>query len=147
VFTVPENPFRLGLVTSLARPSGNATGVNFFSAELAAKRLELLRVLVPAVKRVAALLNPAEPTIAAANQRDVEAAAGAIGGLQVRFLDVSTIAEIDAAFATFATSGPTHSSSAAGRSSQIGASSWLIWRRAMPSRRSVRIVPTPKLAG
>jgi putative tryptophan/tyrosine transport system substrate-binding protein len=106
VFTVPEDPVRLGLVTSLARPSGNATGVNFFSAELAAKRLELLRVLVPAPKRVAALLNPAEPTIAAANQRDVEAAAGSMGGLEVRFLYASTIAEIDAAFATFANERP-----------------------------------------
>ena len=79
VFIVPEDPVRLGLVTSLARPGGNATGINFFAAELAAKRLEFLRTLVPAAKRVAALLNPAEPTIFAANRRDVEAAASRHG--------------------------------------------------------------------
>src|SRR5262249_2450277 len=60
VFTVAEDPVRMGLVASLARPGGNLTGVNFFSAELAAKRLALLRVLVPAAVRVAVLLNPAE---------------------------------------------------------------------------------------
>ena len=81
------------------------TGVNFFAAELAAKRLELLRALVPTATRVAALLNPAEPTIAAANLRDVEAAAGAMG-LQLRVLNASTIADIDAAFATFVNERP-----------------------------------------
>jgi putative ABC transport system substrate-binding protein len=105
VFMVPEDPVRLGLVGSLSRPGGNATGVNFFSAELGAKRLELLRALVPAATRVAVLLNPAEPTIAAANRRDVEAAAGAMG-LQIRLLNASTVAEIDAAFATFASERP-----------------------------------------
>jgi putative tryptophan/tyrosine transport system substrate-binding protein len=105
VFLVPEDPVRLGLVASLSRPGGNATGVNFFSAELAAKRLELLRALVPAATRVAVLLNPAEPTIAVANRRDVEAAAGAMG-LQIRVLEASTSAEIDAAFATFASERP-----------------------------------------
>src|SRR5713101_2708941 len=105
VFLVPEDPVRLGLVTSLSRPGGNATGVNFFSAELAAKRLELLRALVPAATRVAVLLNPAEPTIAVANRRDVEAAASAMG-LQIRVLNASTIDEIDAAFATFANERP-----------------------------------------
>jgi putative tryptophan/tyrosine transport system substrate-binding protein len=72
VFAVPEDPIRLGLVASLARPGGNATGVNLFTAELAAKRLELLSDFLPSVNRVAVLLNPAEPTIAAANLRDVE---------------------------------------------------------------------------
>jgi putative ABC transport system substrate-binding protein len=105
VFMVPEDPVRLGLVTSLSRPGGNRTGINFFSAELASKRLELLRTLVPATTRVAVLLNPAEPTIAAANQRDVEAAASAMG-LQIRVLNASTSAEIDAAFATFASERP-----------------------------------------
>jgi ABC-type uncharacterized transport system substrate-binding protein len=98
VFLVPEDPVRLGLVTSLSRPGGNTTGVNFFAAELSAKRLELLRDLVPAAKRVTVLLNPAEPTIAAANRRDVEAAAGAMG-LQLRFFNASTVTEIDIAFA------------------------------------------------
>ena len=105
VFMVTEDPVRLGLVTSLSRPGGNRTGVNFFVAELASKRLELLRALVPTAKRVAVLLNPAEPTIAAANRRDTEAAAGAMG-LQIRFLNASTGAEIDAAFAVIAHERP-----------------------------------------
>jgi putative ABC transport system substrate-binding protein len=105
VFLVPEDPVRLGLVTSLSRPGGNATGINFFAAELAAKRLEVLRTLVPTVKRVAVLLNPAEPTIAAANLRDVEAAANAMG-LQIRLFNASTIAEIDAVFAALASDRP-----------------------------------------
>jgi len=105
VFLVPEDPVRLGLVASLSRPGGNMTGVNIFAAELAAKRLELLRTLVPTATRVAALLNPAEPTIAAANLRDVKAAAGTMG-LQLRVLNASTIADIDAAFATFANERP-----------------------------------------
>jgi ABC-type uncharacterized transport system substrate-binding protein len=105
VFIVPEDPVRLGLVASLARPGGNATGINFFAAELAAKRLELLRALVPGAKRVAALMNPAEPTIFAANRRDVEAAASAME-LQLRLINASTIPEIDAAFAALASERP-----------------------------------------
>ena len=81
------------------------TGVNFFAAELASKRLELLRALVPTIKRVAVLLNPVEPTIAAANRRDVEAAAAAMG-LEVRLLNASNRDEIDAAFATFVNERP-----------------------------------------
>jgi ABC-type uncharacterized transport system substrate-binding protein len=101
VFGVPEDPVRLGLVASLARPGGNATGINFFSAELAAKRLEFLRQLLSSVNRVAVLLNPAEPTIAAANLRDVEAAASAVA-VQIRVFNASTIAEIDTAFVALA---------------------------------------------
>jgi putative ABC transport system substrate-binding protein len=63
VFMVPEDPVRLGLVKSLARPGGNMTGINFFLAELAAKRLALLRELVPAAVRIAVLINPAETTM------------------------------------------------------------------------------------
>ena len=105
VFAVPEDPVRLGLVASLARPGGNATGVNIFAAELAAKRLEFLREFVPSVNRVAVLLNPAEPTIAAANLRDVEAAATALA-VQIRVFNASTIAEIDTAFAALASERP-----------------------------------------
>jgi putative ABC transport system substrate-binding protein len=105
VFMVPEDPVRLGLVTSLARPGGNLTGVNFFSAELAAKRLELLRELVPAATRVAVLLNPAETAIAASNLRDVEPAAHAMR-LQIQVLNASTSREIDAAFMTIARERP-----------------------------------------
>ena len=99
VFIVGEDPVRLGLVASLARPGGNLTGINFFSAELTAKRLELLRELVPAAARVAVLVNPANATIAETTLRDVEAGARAIG-MQIQVLNASTSREIDAAFAT-----------------------------------------------
>jgi putative tryptophan/tyrosine transport system substrate-binding protein len=105
IFMVAEDPVRLGLVSSLARPGGNLTGVNFFAAELAAKRLELLRELVPAAARVAVLLNPSETAIAAANARDVETAARAMG-LELRILNASTRDEIDAAFEILATDRP-----------------------------------------
>jgi ABC-type uncharacterized transport system substrate-binding protein len=104
VFAVPEDPVRVGLVGSLARPGGNLTGVNFFTTELAAKRMELLRELVPAAARVAVLVNPgnpnAEPTL-----RDVGAAASAMG-LQVRVFNASTSREIDAAFAALVRERP-----------------------------------------
>ena len=105
VFIVGEDPVRLGLVASLARPGGNLTGINFFSGELAAKRLELLRELVPAATRVAVLVNPANAANAETTLRDVEAAARAMG-LQIQVLNASTSREIDAAFATFVRERP-----------------------------------------
>jgi putative tryptophan/tyrosine transport system substrate-binding protein len=105
VFMVAEDPVRMGLVESLARPGGNLTGVNFFSAELAAKRLELLRELVPAAGRVAVLLNPAEVAIAAANLRDVETAARAMA-LQIQVFNARTSGEIDAVFAAISRERP-----------------------------------------
>ena len=99
VFVVPEDPVKLGLVASLARPGGNLTGINFFIAELAAKRLELLRELVPAATRVAVLVNPADAAVAETTVRDVAAAARAMG-LQIQVLNASTSREIDVAFAT-----------------------------------------------
>lgn len=101
VFFVGDDPVKLGLVASLGRPGGNATGVNFFVGELAAKRLGLLRELVPSAARVAVLVNPSDPVRTASNLRDIEAAAGAIG-LQIQVLKASTIGEIDTAFATLA---------------------------------------------
>src|SRR5215831_867775 len=89
VFGVPEDPVRLGLVASLARPGGNATGINFFSVELTAKRLKLLRELVPAVARIAVLVNPANATSTEATLRDVQSAARAMG-LQLQVLNAST---------------------------------------------------------
>ena len=100
VFVVPEDPTGLGLVDSLARPGGNLTGVNFFAGELAAKRLEFLRTLVPGVARVAVLVNPASTTETESTVRDVESAAHAIG-LQIQVFTASTSGEIDEAFATF----------------------------------------------
>jgi putative ABC transport system substrate-binding protein len=99
VFIVAEDPVRTGLVASFARPGNNLTGVNLISGELTAKRLELLRELVPAVARVAVLVSPLGP-LAETTLRDVEPAARAMG-LQTHFLNASTSREIDAAFATF----------------------------------------------
>jgi putative ABC transport system substrate-binding protein len=99
VFVVGDDPVKLGLVDSMNRPGGNATGINFFSEELAAKRLELLHELVPKVVRVAVLLNPANVTTAEATLRNVQEAAHRIG-LQTYVLNASTTREIDAAFAT-----------------------------------------------
>jgi putative ABC transport system substrate-binding protein len=105
VFTVGEDPVRLGLVASLARPGGNLTGINFVVGELTAKRLELLRALVPAATRVAGLVNPAHATNTETTLRDVEPAARAMG-LQLQVLKASTSREIDAAFATFVRERP-----------------------------------------
>src|SRR5262245_33088850 len=79
VFLATEDPVRLGLVANLARPGGNLTGINFFSGELTAKRLELLRVLVPAANRGSVLVNPANGTVPDATLRDVQVAAPALG--------------------------------------------------------------------
>ena len=100
VFLVNEDPVGLGLVASLARPGGNATGTNFFIAELSAKRLGLLRELVPRATRVGVLVNPANAAIAEATLRDVEPAARVMG-LQIEVLRASTNREINAALATF----------------------------------------------
>ena len=99
VFGVGEDPVKLGLVASLARPGGNATGINFFIAEVAAKRLGLLHDLVPKAVRIAVLVNPANATSAEATLRDIPEAARAIG-LQIQLLNASTSREIEAAFAT-----------------------------------------------
>ena len=99
VFIASRDPIRLGLVTSLARPGGNLTGINFLTGELAAKRLELLRELVPGAARVAVLVNPANATQAESTLRDVEPAARAVG-LQIQVLNAGTGREIDSAFAT-----------------------------------------------
>jgi putative ABC transport system substrate-binding protein len=102
VFVVVEDPVGLGFVASLARPGGNATGINIFTIELTAKRLELLRELVPGAARMAVLVTAA---YAETMVRDVEAAARALG-LQIQVFNVSAIREIDAAFATFARERP-----------------------------------------
>jgi putative ABC transport system substrate-binding protein len=100
VFIVPEDPVKLGLVASLARPGGNLTGINFFNAELTAKRLERLRELVPGAARVAVLVNPASATATETTLRAVEAAARALG-LQIQVLNAGTSREINAVFASF----------------------------------------------
>lgn len=105
VFVAPEDPVRLGLVTSLGRPGGNATGVNFFTNELVAKTLGLLRELLPGVVRVAMLVNPANTSRAARIVADAEAAARPMG-LQIQIFNASTSGEINAAFAEIARERP-----------------------------------------
>jgi putative tryptophan/tyrosine transport system substrate-binding protein len=105
VFIAGEDPVRLGFVASLARPGGNLTGINFFATELVAKRLELLRELVPAAARVAALVDPASTTVAETTLQDLEPAARAMG-LEIHVLNVSNGREINAAFATFVRKRP-----------------------------------------
>jgi putative ABC transport system substrate-binding protein len=97
VFGVAGDPVRLGLVASLAQPGGNATGINFFLQEVAAKRLRLLHDLVPKAVRIAVLVNPANAATTDATLREVREAAPILG-LQIQVLNAATIGEIDAAF-------------------------------------------------
>jgi putative tryptophan/tyrosine transport system substrate-binding protein len=105
IFIVSDDPVRLGLVASLARPGGNLTGVNFLATEVVAKRLELLRELVPGVNRIAVLVNPADAANTEPTLRDVEAAARSMG-LQIQIVRASTSREIEAAFAAIARERP-----------------------------------------
>jgi putative tryptophan/tyrosine transport system substrate-binding protein len=99
VFGVTEDPVKLGFVTSLARPGGNATGINFFLAEVVAKRLGLLHDLVPKAVRIAVLVNPANASIAELTLREIAEAARGLG-LEISGLKASTPREIEVAFAT-----------------------------------------------
>jgi len=105
VFGVGDDPIKFGLVASLARPGGNATGINFFVQEVAAKRLLLLHNLVPKAVRVAVLVNRTNASSTEATLRDLQEAAHTIG-LQIQVLNASTIGEIDAAFAALARDRP-----------------------------------------
>ena len=101
VFITGDDPVRLGYVASLARSGGNLTGISFFNAELATKRLELLRTLVPSVLRIAVLLDPTIAAVSDATLRDLEPAARAMG-MQIQAVNASTSGEINTAFASFA---------------------------------------------
>jgi putative tryptophan/tyrosine transport system substrate-binding protein len=105
VFAVGDDPVKLGLVASLARPGGNATGTNFLVQETVAKRLRLLHELVPKAVRVAVLVNPSNPAVTDATLRGTKEAAAALG-LQLQILNASSIGEIEAAFATLARERP-----------------------------------------
>jgi putative tryptophan/tyrosine transport system substrate-binding protein len=105
IFVVPEDPVRLGLVTSLARPGGNLTGINFFNTELVPKQLAILHEMVPRAVRVAVFVNPANVPTIQATERDAQPAARAMG-LQIQMLRVSTSGDIDLAFSTFAREPP-----------------------------------------
>jgi putative ABC transport system substrate-binding protein len=100
-FGFSGDPVGHGLVASLARPGGNATGINFFTSEVLAKRLGLLHELVPKAGRVVVLVNPTNTPSTESTLRDVPEAARAIG-LQIQILNASTSREIEAAFATIA---------------------------------------------
>jgi putative ABC transport system substrate-binding protein len=98
VFGVADDPVKLGLVTSFARPEGNVTGVDIFSVEVVAKRLSLLHALVPKAARIAVLVNPANTQNGDAMVGEISRAASAMG-LQIELLKAGAIGEIDAAFA------------------------------------------------
>jgi putative ABC transport system substrate-binding protein len=105
VFIASQDPVKLGLVTSLARPAANMTGVNFFAGEVLAKRLELLRELVPGTSRMAVFVNPENAIRAETQVSELQAAARAMG-LQLRVFNTGTSAAINAAFATLAHERP-----------------------------------------
>jgi putative tryptophan/tyrosine transport system substrate-binding protein len=105
VFAVPDDPVGLGLVASLPRPGGNLTGVNFFNAEVAAKRLELMRELVPSAKRVAVLVNPTNAANTEANLQQLQPAAKALGA-QIEVVRAASSREIDSAFAAMVRERP-----------------------------------------
>ena len=97
VFLVGNDPVQLGLTTSLSRPSNNMTGINIFNSELVAKRLELLRDLLPGATRIAVLENPADATLTEPESKEVTDA-GRTMGLQIQVHNANTSAEINAAF-------------------------------------------------
>jgi putative tryptophan/tyrosine transport system substrate-binding protein len=97
VFGVGDDPVKIGLVASLARPGGNATGINFFSQEVTSKRLGLLRELAPMAARIAVLVNPGSQTVVEATLQEVQEAARILG-LQILVFKASTSGEIDTAF-------------------------------------------------
>ena len=146
VFLVGGDPVSLGLVASLARSGGNLTGINFFNVELAAKRLELLRELVPGVSRVGVLVNPANPATSEATLRDVELAARALG-LQIIVLNAAPAARSMRLSQHLWANGPTPSSSAPTPSSTTGVSSWSNSRLAIRSLRHILGVYLQNSAG
>jgi putative tryptophan/tyrosine transport system substrate-binding protein len=105
VFLVGEDPVRLGLVASVARPGGNLTGINLFNSELISKRLELLRMLIPSAARVAVLVNPVDRANTETVVRDLNPAARTMG-LQIQVFEAGTSGEIDTAFASIARARP-----------------------------------------
>ena len=106
VFIISDDPVKFGLVASIARPGGNLTGVNFVNAELSAKRLELLRELVPSAKRVAVLVNPADAAATTeVTLKQLEMPARAMG-LEIEVLEAATTREIDTAFTRIARDKP-----------------------------------------
>ncbi len=108
LFIVPQDPVRLGLVTSIARPDGNLTGINFFNTELVPKQLELLHGLVPRAARIALIVNPVNVAAMESVERDAQPAARDMG-VQIQILRASTSGEIDTAFAALTREPPDNS--------------------------------------
>jgi ABC-type uncharacterized transport system substrate-binding protein len=146
VFLVGEDPARLGLVASLARPGGNVTGINLFVNELEAKRLELMRELMPRAARVAVLVNPADATNTETTLRDVGAAAHAIG-CKFRFSTPRPATRSTLPSTRSGTRGPTPCSSGPSLSSTSGVSNWSNWPRSTASPRPTCSVNRRKPAG
>jgi len=105
LFVAAEDPVKLGLVTSLAKPDGNLTGINILMAEVVAKRLELLRELLPKAIRIDVLADPANPETTGSMLKGLDTAARTMG-LQIQVFNASTIREIDAAFASLVNERP-----------------------------------------
>jgi len=145
VFQAAEDPVRLGLVANLARPGGNATGINFFVNELTAKRLEFLRELVATAKRVGVLVDSNNAAGTETTLRDAEPAARAMG-LQILVVNAATSREIDAAFATFVDQQIDASLLVPEDSSPTGASTLPIRRCAMEFLRAMASVSLPRSA-
>jgi hypothetical protein len=146
IFCVGQDPVQLRLVASLPRPGGNATGVNFFSAEVVTKRLGLLHELVPKAVRVAVLVNPANAATTETVLRDVQKAARAVG-LQILVLNASMSRELDEAFAPWRASSPMPSSLLPTGCSTATLRNLSPRRRAPGFRLFIRSVGSWKLAG
>ena len=135
VFIASEDPVRLGLVASLARPGGNLTGINIFSGELTAKRLELLRELVPTATRVAVLVNPANATNTETTLKELKRQP-APSGCKSRSSAPAPSARSMQPSQHLCVNGPMPSSSVSTPSSTAGGPNWSTWRRATRSQRS-----------
>ena len=125
IFGVSEDPVRMGLVASLARPGGNATGINFLSSELLPKRVGVLRELLPGINRLGVLINPGDVSRAESIASEVQAAARSMGQ-DVYTHKADTSDQIDEAFAAFARSGWMRCSSDLTLSSTAGASKFAL---------------------
>ena len=146
VFVIAEDPVRIGLVASLARPGGNVTGINFLTGELLSKRLELLRELLPAATRLAVLVNPANAAVTEMRLKGVEAAARAMG-LQIQVFDAGSSREIAVAFANIARDRPDALFILDDPLFPSGVCNWSTWRLATRSPRPMGRGKVPKPAG
>jgi putative ABC transport system substrate-binding protein len=146
IFGVGDDPVKIGLVTSLAQPGGNLTGINFFSSELAAKRMELVREMVPAAARVAVLGDPTF-TLTEFQVRETPKRLLAPWGYKSRSSTPALAARSTRPSRTLYVSGPTSSTSALVPFSSADVFNWPTWRRATRFPRYIRGVNIPKPAG